>query len=52
MTFFLLFFYKIDNNIATFDPGKEIIFFTVQIKSNVLIWYFISKTVRVIPLYV
>ena len=29
--------YEIDNNITTFGPGKEIIFFTVQIKSNILI---------------
>ena len=29
--------YKIDNNITTFGTGKEIIIFTVQIKSNILI---------------
>jgi hypothetical protein len=29
--------YKIGNNITTFGTGKEIIFFTVQIKSNILI---------------
>jgi hypothetical protein len=29
--------YKIDNNITIFGPGKEIIVFTVQIKSNILI---------------
>ena len=29
--------YKIGNNITTFGTGKEIILFTVQIKSNILI---------------